>query len=359
MTTTSRDETTISHQDGATGPASAPATGSERPGWPSAEAIRLHRVMFSYLSSKAIFSALELGVFDALEDCPCTPSELGAHLGLADRPVRVLLLALQGEGLVVRDGDRYSNADVATTHLVKGKPGYMGALAAHQNTHFSKFAKLTDSLRQNAPVRVGDNYDAHAFGGVPQYIEITRNSALMMAPSLAANLPLTGRHHLVDLGCAAGAFSMAIAKANPTLKITAVDNAPVCEITKQLVADAGLDDRITVRPSNIFEDTFSDCDAALISNLIDGYDQERAKGLIGHLYSWLPEGSDLWVHSHMWERAETTFPFNLGLILVVNNTQGGEPYGETIMRQWLEEAGFRTEPAVAVSPISAVIRAIK
>ena len=39
---------------------------------------------------------------------------------------------------------------------------------------------------------------------------------------------------------------------------------------------------------------------------------------------------------------------------------GGEPYGETVSRTWLEKAGFGTvDPAVAVSPISALIRAVK
>jgi len=56
----------------------------------------------------------------------------------------------------------------------------------------------------------------------------------------------------------------------------------------------------------------------------------------------------------------TSFPFTVGLILAVNNPMGGEPYGEGVTRDWLTAAGFRDiTPAVAVSPISAVVRATK
>ena len=48
-----------------------------------------------------------------------------------------------------------------------------------------------------------------------------------------------------------------------------------------------------------------------------------------------------------------------GQPLVVNNTMGGEPYGAEVTRGWLEEAGFRAQPTIAVSPISAVARAVK
>ena len=55
---------------------------------------------FSAIYMKALFSALELGVFNALEEQPATAEELGQRLGLAPRPSRLLLLALLGEGIV-------------------------------------------------------------------------------------------------------------------------------------------------------------------------------------------------------------------------------------------------------------------
>ncbi|MEN3306317.1 MAG: hypothetical protein V7603_2519 [Micromonosporaceae bacterium] len=73
------------------------------------QAMRLHRLMTAYLSSKALFCALQLGVFDALANGPAGAEEVGAKLGLPERSARVLLLALAGEDLVSRMDGRYHN----------------------------------------------------------------------------------------------------------------------------------------------------------------------------------------------------------------------------------------------------------
>lgn len=326
------------------------------------DAVRLHRLMTGFLASKSLFSALELGVFDALEEGACTPEELGARVGLEARPARVLLLALEGEALVSRGGGRYANNPIASTFLVRGSAGYMGPLAVHQDTHFGKFARLTEALRDNKPVRAGENYSG-AFGGDQQWArrwaEITRASSLLMAEDLAAIAPVEGRRHLVDLGCASCAYSMAFARANPGLRITAVDMPAVSEVAAEFVSAAGLADRVAVRPANIFEDRFEDCDVALLSHVIQGFDRERSRQLIRHIHDWLPEGGEVLVHTHLPERATVPFPYLFGLILLINNTQGGEAHGEELTRRWLEGAGFHVVEVAEVSPISALIRATK
>ena len=327
-----------------------------------ADAVRLHRLMTGFLASKALFSALELGVFDALEEGPCTPEELGARLGLQDRPARVLLFAMEGEGLVRREAGRYANNPIASTFLVRGSAEYMGALAGHQNSHFGKFVRLTESLRDNQPVRAGENYSA-AFGADQHWArrmsQVTNASAVLMADNLAAKAALDGHRHLVDLGCGSCVYSMALARANPGLRITAVDSPAVSEVANEFVAAAGMQDRILIRPGNIFEDRFEDCDVALLCNVIQGWDRERARQLVEHIHDWLPAGGEFLIHSHVPERATVPFPYLFGLILLVNNTQGGENHGEDITCQWLQEAGFHDIRVAEVSPISALIRATK
>jgi len=318
--------------------------------------------MTGYLASKALFAAIELGVFDALDKETCTAEELGEQVGLAGRPARTLLLALLGEGLISREGDGYRNEPIARTFLVSASPQFMGALAAHQGTHYGKLAQLTDSLKQDKPVRTGENYSG-AFGDdkawARRWAEITRASSLLMAENLASQVRLEGRSHLVDLGCASCAYSIAIARSNPGLRITAVDQPAVAEVAAEFVAAEGLAEQVTVRPSDIFADTFGDCDVALLSHVIQGFDRDRAAQLISHVYSWLPAGGEVLLHTHLPERAQTPFPFLFGLILQINNTQGGEAHGEDLTRGWLLAAGFRDLQVTAVSPISALIRAIK
>jgi hypothetical protein len=337
------------------------SSAGDRLGWPSDEAVRLHKIMFGYLASKALFSALELGVFEELEKQPATAEELGRRLSLADRPARLILLALLGERLVERVGDVYHNAPVARQFLLSGSPDFVGDLAAHQAAHFERFSKLTQALRDNAPIRAQVEGDHPQFGGPERFAKITRTAAqMMMASGMAKQTSFAGHRHLVDLGCGSCVYSIALARENPHLRITAIDRPSVCELARTSVADAGLSDRITVRPADIFQETVPDGDIAMLSNVAEGFGSAQAAKLVQHVYGWLPAGGELIIHSHMWEHAGTPFPFTVGLILVVNNPMGGEPYGESVTREWLTSAGFRDiKPAVAVSPISAVVRAVK
>jgi quercetin dioxygenase-like cupin family protein/SAM-dependent methyltransferase len=328
-------------------------------GWPSDETTRLHRIMFGYLSSRALFSALELGVFDGLEERPATAEELGERLGLRPRPMRVLLTSLLGDQLVERDGAGvFRNTPVASRHLVTGKPEFFGALATHQAGHFTRFAQLTDALRADEPIGAGPG-EHPAFGGPEKFAAVTRAASIMMTGGLVAGASLKGHRHMVDLGCGSGVNAIAFANANPELRITAVDRPSVCELARRNIDEAGLSDRVTVQPGDIFTDRFPDADVALLSNVVEGFSPDRAQALLRHVASWLPDDGELLLHAHMWEHGQTPFPFSIGLILLVNNTMGGEPYGAELTRQWLADAGFAEVSTAAVSPISAVARARK
>lgn len=329
----------------------------------SADAAKVHRTMMAYLSSKALFAAMELGIFDSLDrDGPGTAEEVGARVGLAERPARVLLLALLGERLVRCEDGRYRNDPAATSFLVRTSPEYVGALVEHQQAHYRKFDHLTEALRTDQPVQLGENYST-AFGDDQAWArrmsEVTRGTYILMAEDLATKVRLDGHTHMVDLGCASCVYSIGFARTHPDLHITAVDTAPVAAVGARNVEAAGLSDRITVQPGDIFTDTYGDCDAALLSNVLQGFDRERARRLIAHICSWLPTGGELVLHTHLPERANSPFPYQFGLILVVNNNQGGEAHDEAVTRQWCAEAGFREVDVEVVSPISSVVRARK
>jgi cyclopropane fatty-acyl-phospholipid synthase-like methyltransferase len=188
---------------------------------------------------------------------------------------------------------------------------------------------------------------------------VTRAASLLMVDGLVANASLKGNRHLVDLGCGSAAYSIALANANPELRITAVDRPALCELARHNVAEAGLNDRIKVVEGDIFTDRFADADVALLSNVVEGFAPDRAKEVLRQVHDWLPPDGELLLHAHMWEHGRTPFPFNIGLILLVNNTVGGEPYGAQVTEGWLKEIGFDGVSTVAVSPISALTRARK
>lgn len=324
---------------------------------------RVHRLMTGYLTSKALFSALELGLFDALEEGNQTVDTLATRLGLAPRAIRILLTALRGERIVERDGEYYRNSKWARAFLLKSSPNYLGGFAAHQNVHFNNFARLTEALRTNTSItkRVQkEGYSnegagaAEARDGTRRFIQALHGSALLQAEELAAAYPLPEARHMLDLGCGSGAYSITFAHNNPQLRITARDYPAVCEVAQEYVEQAGMSDRVQFSPGDIMRDPYPEgADVVLLSHVLDGYGQEQGQRLIQRIYEYLPEGGTLLIHSHVPSRARVPFPYVFGLILLVN-TEEGEVHDEDVINSWITTASFQQTTIKEITPLSAL-----
>jgi SAM-dependent methyltransferase len=331
------------------------------------ESARVHGIMTAYLQSKAVFVAVELGLFHALENGSRTIESLAAELGIERRPARALLFALQGLQLVSRDGMKYQNSDEASRFLVAGKPEYMGTFAEHQDKHFGNFTELIKAIRENTSLTgrvLKDGYSNQGAAtnegrkGTDRFIQAARVSSRLQADSLATTAPLSGVGRLLDLGCGSGDYSVAIARKNPDIRIIAMDYPAVCQLAGRNVAEAGVGDIVEVRPNDILRDPWPECDAVLLSHVLDGYGPERAAKLIKKVYNALPAGGKILVHSHMPSLATGVFPYLFGLILL-GNTEEGEVRDVEDIVGWVREAGFRDVETYTVSLLSGLLTAHK
>ncbi|MFI2367665.1 methyltransferase [Streptomyces sp. NPDC018833] len=328
---------------------------------------RVHGILTAYLQSKAVFTALDLGVFENLEKGPLTIGELADRLGLEQRPTRALLVALTGLDLVRRDGEAYTNTAETSRYLVAGRPEYMGGFAEHQNKHFAHFDKLADAVRENASLnqrvlKQGYRDQGAAAGegreGTARLIQAMRVSSRLQADKLAKAAPLEGVDHIIDLGCGSGDYSIALARHNPGLKVTSLDYPAVIDLVRTNVADAGIGDQVTPHPADIMNDTWPESSTVLLSHVLDGYGPERASHLIKRIYDHLPEGGRLLVHAHMPSLATGLFPYMFGLILLVN-TEEGEVRDDEDIIGWVKEAGFSSVETSNISLLSGLVVATK
>jgi len=84
-----------------------------------------------FWGSRALCAACELNVFTALTERSKTAAELGARLIVPERSLAMLLNANAALGFLQKRGDKYANAPLAETFLVKGKEGYLGDAVLH------------------------------------------------------------------------------------------------------------------------------------------------------------------------------------------------------------------------------------
>jgi Dimerisation domain len=91
---------------------------------PTPEAIM--QLTRAYAGSKALVSAVELGLLTTLVDGPLTSEALMAKLGLQPRGTTDWLDALVSLGILERDGDLYANTAATDLCLDRAKPTWPG-----------------------------------------------------------------------------------------------------------------------------------------------------------------------------------------------------------------------------------------
>jgi Dimerisation domain len=110
----------------------------------------------AYAGSKALVSAVELGLFTTLADGPLTGELLRAKLGLEQRGTIDWLDALVSLGMLERDGDRYANTAVTGLYLDRAKPTYVGGMVIGMAAYTSHWDSLTAALQTGRPQIDGD-----------------------------------------------------------------------------------------------------------------------------------------------------------------------------------------------------------
>ena len=107
---------------------------------------------FGFWGSKALLSAVELGVFTALAGTSAELEPLRARLGLHPRSARDFLDALVALGMLKRQDGRYANTPATEAFLDRAKPSYLGGILEMANARLFRFwADLTEGLRTGLP----------------------------------------------------------------------------------------------------------------------------------------------------------------------------------------------------------------
>jgi 2-hydroxy-4-(methylsulfanyl)butanoate S-methyltransferase len=220
-------------------------------------------IAYGFMASKALFAALEIGLFSLLADGPRTSAALVADTGVAANRLGTLLRALAALGLVVADDEGFRNAPAAQRHLVRGARADLGeyfrlqvgrqiypalthldaGIAGH-GVAFGGFDELMGSADEAATFTVGQHC-----------------ASLELARKLVDELPLADARTLLDVGAGSGAFSIAFCERHPALRATLLDFPQTLDVARTYRDEAGLTDRIALVPGNA---TSTDCPGGLL-----------------------------------------------------------------------------------------------
>jgi hypothetical protein len=319
----------------------------------------------AFWGSKAVLSAVEVGVFSVLATGPLPVEPLAEKLGLHRRGARDFLDALVALGLLDRVDGVYSNSPDVDLFLDRAKPSYIGGLLEMANARLYPFwGSLTTALRTGLPQNElgsgGEDMFATLYSdpdALRQFLSAMTGVSAGSGRAIAATFEWGRYSTFVDVGTAQGAVPVQLALAHPHLTGTGFDLPAVEPVFRDYVAEFGLSDRIDFRGGDFFADDLPAADVLVMGHILHDWDLARKMTLLAKAYAALPEGGALIVYETLIDDDRRANAF--GLLMSLNmliETSGGFDYTGADCCGWMREIGFReTRVAPLVGPDSMVV----
>jgi hypothetical protein len=318
---------------------------------------------FAFRKSKALLSAVELGLFAALAEGPQSAESLSHRLALHGRGARDFFDALVALKLLDRDeGGRYANAPNSSVYLDPNQPTYIGGLLEYLNVRmYRAWGLLTPALRQGTPqcgpAAAGGFDDFYADQAAFEiFLKGMTGGSRMLARALAQKFSWEAYETVIDIGTAQGCVPVEIALAHPHLTGGGFDLPQLRLAFEGYVQKHGLEKRLAFYPGNFFEDPLPKADVLILGRVLHDWDLPARRLLLSKAYDALPAGGALIVHeSFIDDRRRRHAHSLLASLNMLIQTDGGSEFTARECMTWMREAGFSQTRLVPFASYTAVI----
>ena len=197
-------------------------------------------------------ATLGLDFFSWLAKSPADETTICASLGLAARPVDVMLTLFCAMGYIEKKDDLFQPTEVAREFLVRDSPWFVGPYFAYFKDR-PVYQALLETLRTDKPggwsgVKARKPW-AEAMQDEAFAQEFTGSMdarGVYVGPIMAESLDLKSHRHVLDIAGGSGIYACCIVAAHPHMKATVSDRSPVDRVAAKLIAKRACSDRVDV-----------------------------------------------------------------------------------------------------------------
>lgn len=304
---------------------------------------------WGFWGSKALLSAVELGVFTELAAGAQPLEALTARLNLHPRSARDFFDALVALGVLARENGLYANTPETALYLDRAKPTYVGGILEMANLRLYRFWDgLTEGLRTGAPQNEAKHGGQDLFATIyadpavlESFLRGMTGVSLPAAQAMAVLFPWSEVTSFVDVGCAQGGATATIAMAHPHLSATGFDLPVVQPVFDAYIAQNGLAGRVSFQPGDFFTGPMPSADVIIMGHILHDWDLEQKRALLAKAHAALPTGGRLIVYDAIIddERRQNAFGLLMSLNMLIE-TRGGFDYTGADCIGWMRDAGF-------------------
>ncbi|TET13597.1 MAG: methyltransferase [Dehalococcoidia bacterium] len=254
-------------------------------------ATALLELNWQYRASRALMTAHQLGIFEALRE-PKTAADVAAQCGTDTGMTEKLLIACCSLGVVRRDGDHFVLTRLACDTLLPESARYLGGVLDHSETLWWVFTGLPDIIRTGGRGEAPKPPEAFISRWHEHWIwAMHGNAANGVAQWVARQLDLSDRSLLLDVGGGPGTYSIALCQRFTNLKAVVWDVSQTIAIAEQVIERFQMKDRIAVQEGDWNRDEFGEgYDCLLMSNILHGHGSQAETRLEQGMRALVPGG---------------------------------------------------------------------
>ena len=297
----------------------------------------------AFRRSKAMFAAVELGVFEGKRE---------------GKEIERLLEGCGSLGLLEKRGGDWVNTPVADGYLRKDSPRTLTGYIEYSNMAlYPMWGHLEDAVLEGSHRwQQTFGFEGGIFSSFFKTDE-ARDRFLMgmhgfgqiSSPAVVKAFDLSGFRRLVDLGGASGHLAMAAVAAYPGLAAAVLDLPAAVEFARRFVSGTGVE----LIAGDFFVDPLPAADLYAVGRILHDWSVEKIERLLGRIYQALPVGGGLLVAEKLLEPGYVSAHMQSLSMLVC--TEGRERTLEQY-RELLERAGFcEVRGVVTGAPLDAVL----
>ncbi len=303
----------------------------------------LAKLAGGHVEARIVQAALELEIFEAIENHALEATSVAVSLDLDPRATELMLNALTALGLLRKRQDHFSLTEVSAKYLKRGAAGYLGGMIRFEASLWHCWTSLSEAIRSGRPVRPADMYqdnpkETTIFIDAMDSLVKARGDAEIMAEVFDWD----NARELLDVGSGPATYPISLCQRFSNLRATIFDLPATLALTEGYVREAGLTNRIRLISGDYRVDEVpGNYDVIFLSNIIHSESFEVNQRLIVNLSSVLEPGGSVIVKDHILDSTRINPPVGaLFSLLMLLTTQAGRCYAFDEVEAWMSAAGL-------------------
>ncbi len=294
-----------------------------------------------YWRTATLHAAVRLDIFSVIGDQWLSASEIADSLEADLRSVAMFLNALVAMELLRKKEERFGNTAATAKFLCKDAPGYLGYMINHHYHLVESWHHLDQAVRTGEPMRERAGFSDEEKR--ESFLMGMFNIAMGNAPKLTAQIKLTGKKRLLDLGGGPGTWAIHFCQNNPGLTACVFDRPTSRPFAEKVIRQFDMQARIEFQGGDFLQDEIQGkYDVAWLSQILHGEGPQNCRKIIQKAVDVLEPNGVILIHDFILNNTldGPMFPalFALNMLL---GTEDGQAYSEEQITAMLREAGVQ------------------